>query len=230
VTNPNPFDGLIWNALSTEHARFAIAHRGARRYPAEVAPFVALADESAGTFAQLEELLAPGERVYIIGTRPQATETLAVGDSLRTFQMLGPSRTPSVGRGNEFNPVRLDAADARAMVALTDTAFPGFFRPRTHEMGHYFGIRVAGELVAMAGERVAIPGYREISAVCTHPSHTGKGYGSALTNLLLRFHSDAGIKSFLHVAESNTHAFALYQRLGFTIAASAELWPISLRA
>jgi ribosomal protein S18 acetylase RimI-like enzyme len=115
----------------------------------------------------------------------------------------------------------LGGRDAPAMVALTDLAFPGFFRARTYELGQYYGISVDGKLVAMAGERLALPNFREISAVCTHPAHTGKGYGASVVRQLLRAHSAAGLKSFLHVAATNERAIALYERLGFVRTAPA---------
>ena len=94
--------------------------------------------------------------------------------------------------------------------------FPGFFRPRTFILGSYFGMYVAGQLVAMAGERIALPGYREISAVCTHPEHTGQGFASTLIRHLLHNHFLAGLHSFLHVASANLRAITLYERLGFS--------------
>lgn len=103
------------------------------------------------------------------------------------------------------------------MVQLTGIAFPGFFRPRTCEMGAYYGIRIDGQLIAMAGERMAIPQYREISGVCTHPSYTGKGYASGLIVKLMKQHAETGIRSFLHVKAESTRAIALYTRLGFTV-------------
>src|SRR5712672_3289111 len=103
--------------------------------------------------------------------------------------------------------VPMTATDADAMVALTTLAFPGFFRERTHEMGKYYGIRIGGELVAMAGE---------------------KGYARALMNCLLREHADAGFRSFLHVGVRNTRAVALYERTGFALAGAITLSPLSL--
>jgi predicted GNAT family acetyltransferase len=113
------------------------------------------------------------------------------------------------------------------MVALTTLAFPGFFRERTHEMGNYYGIRVSGELVAMAGERLCLRGLREISAVVTHPGHTGKGYAHRLMSYLLREHARAGFKSFLHVNVINRRAIARYERMGFETVRSITLWPVS---
>jgi predicted GNAT family acetyltransferase len=93
-------------------------------------------------------------------------------------------------------------------------------------MGAYYGIRIGGGLVAMAGERLAIPGYRELSV--THPAHTGKGYATVLMHRLLRDHASANLKSFLHVSQRNSRAIVLYQRMGFVSVNSVSLWPISL--
>jgi predicted GNAT family acetyltransferase len=82
--------------------------------------------------------------------------------------------------------------------------------------------------VAMAGERLCMTAYREISGVCTHPDYTGRGYAKLLVNYLLREHAKAGVTSFLHVGKANTRAAGLYERMGFRIARSIALWPISL--
>jgi len=190
----------------------------------------ALADNSHCDLSPLEELLAPGERVYLLGPQPQPTRKLNVGPPLHCFQMLFPLPPPCEAKASEVQILRMTPEDAPAMVALTDLAFPGFFRPRTNAMGAYYGIRVNGELVAMAGERLAVPGLSEISAVCTHPAHTGKGYARLLMNRLLKDHERAGLISFLHVSKTNTRAAAIYNRMGFVVSASASLWPISLNS
>jgi predicted GNAT family acetyltransferase len=102
------------------------------------------------------------------------------------------------------------------MVALTDLAFPGFFRPRTYRMGSYYGIRSAdGQLVAMGGERMKLTGYGEVSAVCTHPDFRGRGYAESIIWQVVRKHRRDGIRSFLHVGKANVKAIGLYERLGF---------------
>ncbi len=113
------------------------------------------------------------------------------------------------------------------MVELTNLAFPGFFRIRTCEMGAYYGIRVGGELVAMAGERLGIPHYREISGVCTHPAHTRNGYASKLITHLMQEHAAAGLRSFLHAKTVDQRAIALYTRLGFSIRREVTFHPLS---
>jgi GNAT superfamily N-acetyltransferase len=216
-----------WNALETEHARFRVGGKQARRYPADVVPFAAVTDYSDKSFQELEELLSPSEHVYLFGAQPPATRGLTVGVPLDTHQMIWPTNKAIDAGGEKFQILPMSSKDAADMVALTALAFPGFFRERTHEMGSYYGIRIDGELVAMAGERLVLPGMREISAVVTRPGNTGKGYGRAMMNNLLREHASAGVKSFLHVGVRNTRAVALYQRMGFEFAGSITLWSVT---
>ena len=101
------------------------------------------------------------------------------------------------------------------MVALATLTKPGPFGRRTHELGTYLGIRCDGKLVAMAGERLKVPGYTEVSAVCTHPDHLGKGYARALMTEIMRGIRDVGDIPMLHVRADNARAIELYERLGF---------------
>jgi predicted GNAT family acetyltransferase len=67
----------------------------------------------------------------------------------------------------------------------------------------------------MAGERLRFPGYAEVSAVCTHPQHTGRGYAATLISALLKQMRERDETPILHVRPGNTRAVALYKRLGF---------------
>ena len=101
------------------------------------------------------------------------------------------------------------------MIELTALTKPGPFGSRTHELGTYLGIRWQGKLVAMAGERLKVPGHTEVSAVCTHPEHTGKGYAGILMSEVMKCIRDRGETPFLHVREDNVRAVEIYKRLGF---------------
>ncbi len=101
------------------------------------------------------------------------------------------------------------------MVELATLTKPGPFGTRTHELGVYLGIRHEGKLVAMAGERLKVPGYTEVSAVCTHPEHTGRGYAQALMTGVMGRIFARGETPFLHVREANTRAVRIYEKLGF---------------
>jgi len=109
----------------------------------------------------------------------------------------------------------LAAAHAQEMVALTNVAFPGFFRPATYRMGSFFGVRAGDELVAMGGERLLLPGHPEMSAICTHPDHRGEGLATDVVRHLARHHRRAGLVSWLHVGAPNRRAIDLYASLGF---------------
>lgn len=210
----NPF----WYALTTEHAGIAIGSGPARCYPADVIPFCGVEGAGPQAMGALRELLTTGQTIHITGDDVPAVRGIEPVGRLAGWQMHygAPPGSEVLPDPDDVDIRMLGVRDAPAMVALTDLAFPGFFRAGTYELGQYFGIFADGELVAMAGERLALPNFREISAVCTHPAHTGKGYGALVVRRLLRAHSAAGLNSFLHVAAANERAIALYERLGFT--------------
>jgi predicted GNAT family acetyltransferase len=103
------------------------------------------------------------------------------------------------------------------MLELVAAASPGPFRDRTHDLGHYVGIREDGRLVAMAGERLRLPGYTEISAVATLPSHRRRGLAAVLVRSIAAGIAAEGAVPFLNVAAQNETAIRLYIALGFRI-------------
>jgi predicted GNAT family acetyltransferase len=103
------------------------------------------------------------------------------------------------------------------MMALTELTKPGPFGPRTHELGTFLGIRIGGKLVAMAGERMKPGNYTEMTAICVHPDHRGRGYAQMLLGAVARQISARGEIPFLHVFADNSSAIALYQRQGMEI-------------
>jgi predicted GNAT family acetyltransferase len=113
--------------------------------------------------------------------------------------------------------VRLGPDDGPDMLALAELTEPGPFLLRTPELGRYIGLRRDGRLLAMAGERFRLPGYVEISAVCTHPDARGEGLAAELTLNVAQSIRDGGDEAFLHVLDTNENAIRLYQKLGFVI-------------
>jgi predicted GNAT family acetyltransferase len=129
-------------------------------------------------------------------------------------QMIG---TPAENTIAGVEIVTLGAADVPDMVALTELTKPGPFSARTHELGTFLGIRIDGELVAMTGERMKPGNYTEMTAVCVHPSHRGRGYAQALLGAVARQIEARGEIPFLHVFSNNESAIALYRRQGMEI-------------
>jgi predicted GNAT family acetyltransferase len=214
----HPLDNVIWKALTTRQAEFAEYFGQARRFIPEVSSLAALIEPTAKGYESLAALLAAGQIVVLALQAPHQPRpgwTLVAGAP--GLQMVcddagTPGATPS---SCEPEFVELGAADAPEMMDLTALTKPGPFNKRTYELGTYLGIRRDGKLVAMAGERLKVPGYTEVSAVCTHPEHTGHGYARILMTEVMRRIRRRGETPFLHVREDNVRAIELYQRLGF---------------
>jgi predicted GNAT family acetyltransferase len=82
----------------------------------------------------------------------------------------------------------------------------------------------------MAGERLHLTGFTEISAVCTHPQYRGRGYGNALLSALISRITQRGETPILHVKTGSPAAVRLYEKLGFRIRAQLHLVIIKYRA
>ena len=111
----------------------------------------------------------------------------------------------------------LGPKDAEAALELATLTEPGPFAARTTELGRFVGVRRDGRLMAMAGERFRVPGFVEISGVCTHPDVRGEGLAGALTLEVARSIRAGGDEAFLHVLEDNENAIRLYEKLGFNV-------------
>jgi len=201
----------IWAALNSAQQHFSIPTGAACRYPAVVAPFIAVAE--AGVALSAADLEGVGEGYYFLGAMPELPQGWSLQPLSGVLQMVyegGPVAAPDVGA------IRVLAADDPAMVELTNIAFPGYFRPRTGEMGKYAGIHDdGGRLVALSGERMDLGHMREVSAVCTHPDFTGRGYARKLVEFIMHGMQQQGVRPMLHVGAANARAQALYRSMGY---------------
>jgi ribosomal protein S18 acetylase RimI-like enzyme len=209
---PHPLDNPVWAALQSRHAHLARMFGGVARYPADVAPFVAIDPAASPAVADLTELLVPGESVLFVGPAPSLPSDWIVEGPVPIAQMVCDSRIAS-GSGPEI--AELSGARVPDMLALTALVYPHYFRPRTVEMGRYVGIYEGDRLIAMAGERMGMNDFQEISAVCTHPDFIGQGHAQRLVAELNNAALDSGRLPFLHVSHANARAKSLYERLGY---------------
>jgi ribosomal protein S18 acetylase RimI-like enzyme len=219
-------DNPIWFALTTEHRILARSRGHARRYPPDVSPLAALLHPTNDAFADLRQLVSPGEDVALFTASPlDVPGDWQVDRSRRIDQMIYEASlaAPPVA------PLQLGTTDVPEMLELTAATEPGPFSPQTIQMGSYFGIRASdGRLVAMAGERLQSTAFAEISAVCTHPEFRGRGYARALVTFLAAQILAAGKTPFLHVKSENG-AKVVYEKIGFRLRAAICLTVISLR-
>lgn len=213
---PSPLDNPILAALTTKQAHLGHGDALARRYDADVAPFAAVACETQAAWQALHGLLSPLEQAALLsGHAISVTDTLHATPVGTIHQMV--AKRASVAHLDDHDVVSLGHADSPDMLDLVARTQPGPFGKRTHEMGSYIGIRDEGRLVAMAGERMRIDGYVEISGVCVDDNWRGKGIAGRLVSLLRRQIEQQGNTAFLHVFSHNHAAISLYERLGFEL-------------
>jgi predicted GNAT family acetyltransferase len=214
--NHADLDRPIWTALTTRQAHLGQGDALARRYHADVAPFAALSSETPAAYEALRQLLQPHEQAALLSLAPlDGTEALRV-ENVGTIHQMVATRAVA-GTADDLDVIRLDSADSAEMLDLAQRTKPGPFGKRTHEMGRYIGVRDQGRLIAMAGERMRIDGYVEISAVCVDDSWRGKGLAGRLIDILRNEIGQRGETPFLHVFSHNTTAIRLYERLGFEL-------------
>jgi ribosomal protein S18 acetylase RimI-like enzyme len=215
--DPHPLDAVIWRALTSVQESLAEGDERARRYPAAIAPFAATIDAEPTSFRSLLALVGGDDRIALFTTAeagPPSAFSVIRRDSVdqMVFEHVG---TCAAQPGTPM--VALGVADVPEMLDLASVTQPGPFGPRTIELGDYIGIRRRGVLVAMAGERMRLDGFTEISAVCVEPAYRGHGFAVDLVRSLVSSIAARSEIPFLHVFSSNHAAIALYRKLGFAL-------------
>jgi len=213
----HPLDNVIWQALTTRQTQFAEGTGRARLFAREVTLLGALSEPTQQGYADFARVVGTGGTGALFLDEPYEPREgweYVVGAPL--LQMISENGISSPSpRDSAVEIAELGLPDSPEMIELTSLTKPGPFGPRTHELGTYLGIRSEGKLVAMAGERLKVPGHTEVSAVCTHPDHTGKGYARILMTEIMGRILERGETPFLHSRGDNARAIDLYKRLGF---------------
>ena len=219
----HPLDRAVWNALTTRLSPFTTADSDGRavRIDPEVGVFLAAADTSAASLARLSELARrhPGAGLVeatggpMVDVLPQGT---AVDRRIALVQMMATALTPG---GRELPFETLTEADAPAMLALATLTQPGPFRSKTRNLGPFIGVKRDGDLIAMAGRRLRVEGFTELSGVCTHPDHRGQGLAAALSRAVISGILATGEGVFLHAFDGHDATIAFYRSLGFNVRA-----------
>lgn len=214
----HPLDRPVWSMLTGRQAHLAEGDSRAVRIDRGYGVFGVAADTGAEAQAALAALIPPGEDLWIVeGERwPVPAGAREVKRAVLT-QMVAEGAPPSA-RDGEPAIIALGEADAVEMATLAEHAKPGPWGLKTHRYGPFFGIRDdAGRLLAMAGQRMLMPGMAEVSGVSTWEDCRGRGYARTLIGHVMRDMVARGEQPFLHSYADNAGAIALYESLGFRI-------------
>lgn len=215
-------DNPAWHALTGPHAAFSEGSSLALRYQTDVCPFAAVPDEvPPDAWDALRTLVGPGNVAMLF--RPGGVEIPAdweIAYALAGLQMVASEPIGLPDRELE----RLGKDDVDEMIALVERTRPGPFLRRTVELGTYLGLHADGEarVVAMAGERMHLNGFTEVSAVCTDADARKRGLATRLIRAVAAGIEARGETPILHVVAENDSAIRVYEALGFTTRVAFE--------
>ena len=209
-------DNPAWAALTGPQSEFAVRTRRAARYLPDISPLAAVADTSPASTADLVSLLEPGESIALLNSDVAHPRL----DNLGEVEVAQWTCDDPVVVDRAQGPplVTLGADDGANMYALAKATDPGPFERRTYLLGDYVGFRDGGVLTAMTGERISLPGYCEISGVCTAAGYGGRGYAQRLVSEIAQRQQARDVTPFLHVrrgSPAEAAANRVYQKLGF---------------
>ncbi len=212
----NILDNPVWHALNSGNNHLAQGNDDVKYFDIEVSPFVALRQTNIASLKQLYNLLSDNRTCFLATPvtidMPAEWKILALVHGVQMVHIGQRLNDEIVHTVTDLSAQHIDK-----MVALTQLTKPGPFDIRTIEFGHYQGIFSNDKLVAMAGQRMHAYNYAEISAVCTHPNFTGKGYARQLLFNQINRIIASGETPYLHTRADNERAIRLYESLGFSI-------------
>lgn len=214
MAEPHPLDRPILAMLTgRRQAGLAIVRGGARRLDPAFGIFAVLPD-GADPKALGELVREHGDVALVEPEAPPPIPGARVVSEATCWQMIAEAESGGP-RSAAFEIVDLGPDEAAEMLALATLTRPGPFVARTPELGDFVGVKLDGRLVAMAGERMKPDGFTEVSGVCTHPDHRGRGYAAGLMQVVMARVRARGETPFLHAYAANQGAIRICEGLGF---------------
>lgn len=215
-------DNPVWYSLAESHKKLALTYNKTLFYHPDYCAF--------GGFNEIpnkgDDLVAYAKLVpsfFIFGEKPSIPDSLQLKDELLCLQMIVRHKIP-VPSLDEI--VKLEECHREALLGLVKIVYPEYFKSRTADLGNYYGIFKDNQLVAITGERMQMDNFVEVSAVITHPEHTGKGYAKQLVAYTANAIFEQNKTPFLHVSKANIGAVKLYEKLGFETRREISIWNI----
>ncbi|WP_242205462.1 GNAT family N-acetyltransferase [Aestuariivivens insulae] len=223
LPDESPLDNPVWFSLTEHQSNYAIDYGHVKFYHPDYTPFGAFINHQ-DTSAAIEKHAQLIKEFFIVGDQPKMPVHFNppkqyIGLQMIIYNHIDHPITEPV--------VELTDAHYDDLIELIKLVYPEYFKPKTQRLGQYFGIYKDGKLVAATGERMQTKDFIEISAVITHPEHTGKGYAKQLIAHTASGIFNKGKIPFLHVDETNTGAIQLYKKLGFKTRRTFSFWKIS---
>ena len=223
IQDDKKLDNPVWFSVSETHQSFVVEYGSVKFYHPDYCPFGGF--EKVNAIAKsIDEYSEMVDSFFIVGEKPELSNLLKLNKELVCLQMI------------VYNPidiaindpiVKLTDEHIDALYELVNLVQPGYFKKKTALLGNYYGIFKNGELVAVTGERMQMNDFIEVSAVVTHPNHTGKGYAKQLVVHTVNEIFKQNKIPYLHVIEDNKGAIQLYEKLGFTIRRKISFWNIT---
>ncbi|MEO8535796.1 MAG: GNAT family N-acetyltransferase [Flavobacterium sp.] len=222
IKEETKLDNPVWNSLSETHKKFAVDYGKTKFYNPDYCPFGGFT-ESGNTKDAADRYSLLTENFFIVGEKPEISNALKITRELICLQMIIYKK---IELSIDLEITELTDQHNEALCELVNLVQPGYFKNKTPLLGNYFGIFKDGQLVAVTGERMKMDDFTEVSAIVTHPDHTGKGYAKQLITHVVNTIFDENKIPFLHVVESNIRAIKLYEKLGFITRRKISLWNI----
>ena len=216
-------DNPVWFSLSETHQNFAVDYGSVKFYHPDYCPFGGF--EKGNAIAKsIDEYSEMVDSFFIVGEKPELSNLLKLNKELVCLQMIV-CNPIDIAINDPI--VKLTDEHIDALYELVNLVQPGYFKKKTALLGNYYGIFKNEELVSVTGERIQMNDFIEVSAVVTHPNHTGKGYAKQLVTHTVNEIFKQNKIPYLHVIEDNKGAIQLYEKLGFTIRRKISFWNIT---
>lgn len=214
-------DSPVWHSLNETHQPYKMELSGMLFYSPEHCIFGG-ALHVKNTVNGMDDYARISKRFFVVGEQPNYSRELNLEKILVCDQLL--LRRPIDVEIKESIVPLTQSQQKSDLYQLVQEVQPGYFKPKTADIGRYFGIYKKGVLVAAIGERMKMNAFTEISAIVTHPHHQGKGYATQLIKHTSDLIFAENKLPYLHVAETNTGAIRLYKNLGFTDRKKIRFW------